>query len=56
MARRKKAASLSTLDREVADLVSSFEDGHAFPLPELGMTMADGGEPTTKPTTRKEEK
>ena len=56
MARRKKAASLSNIDREVADLVSSFDDGHAFPLPELGMTMADGGEPTTKPTARKEEK
>ena len=22
------------------------EDGHAFALPELGLTMADGGEPT----------
>jgi beta-lactamase regulating signal transducer with metallopeptidase domain len=54
--RRKKAASLSKIDREVADLVSSFDDGHAFPLPELGLTMADGGEPTTKPLTKKEVK
>ena len=42
-ARRKKAASLSKLDREVADLVASY-DGHAFNVPGLGLTMADGGE------------
>jgi uncharacterized protein YprB with RNaseH-like and TPR domain len=42
-ARRKKAAKLAALDREVADLVASY-DGHAFDLPGLGMTMADGGE------------
>ena len=51
LARRRKAAELAKLDREVADLVASFEDGHAFPLPKLGMTMADGGE-----AIRKEEK
>ena len=28
-ARRKKRAKLSQLDREVADLVASFQDGHA---------------------------
>ena len=50
-ARRRKAAELTKLDREVSDLVASFEDGHAFPLPNLGLTMADGGEPI-----RKEEK
>jgi hypothetical protein len=32
------------LDREMKDLVSSF-DGHAFDVPGLGLTMADGGEP-----------
>jgi hypothetical protein len=42
-ARRKKAAELAKLDREVADLVSSF-DGHAFNVPGLGVTMADGGQ------------
>lgn len=43
-ARRKRAASLSKLDREVADLVSAY-DGHAFQVPSLGLTMADGGQP-----------
>jgi ABC-type proline/glycine betaine transport system permease subunit len=42
-ARRKKAAELSKLVREVADLVASY-DGHAFNVPGLGVTMADGGE------------
>ena len=34
----------NALDREVKDLMSSF-DGHAFDVPGLGLTMADGGEP-----------
>lgn len=42
-ARRKKAAALSQLDREVSDLVSAY-GGHAFQVPGLGVTMADGGE------------
>ena len=42
-ARRKKGASLSKLDREVSDLVAAY-DGHAFHVPGLGVTMADGGE------------
>lgn len=42
-ARRKKRAAMSALDREVADLVSGY-DGHAFNVPGLGVTMADGGE------------
>jgi len=42
-AKRKRAAALSKLDREVADLVSA-SGGHAFPVPGLGVTMADGGE------------
>jgi hypothetical protein len=42
-ARRKKAAKLAGIDREVADLVASY-DGHTFDLPGLGLTMADGGE------------
>ena len=51
-AKRKRAHALSRIDRDVADLVASFHDGHSFQLPELGMTMADGGEPLKK----KEEK
>jgi hypothetical protein len=50
-ARRKKKAAISTLDREVTELVSSF-DGHTFNVPGLGVTMADGGEELRK----KEEK
>jgi hypothetical protein len=42
-AKRKKSAATSRLDREVSDLVASY-DGHAFHIPELGLTMADGGE------------
>jgi hypothetical protein len=43
-ARRRKRASMSQLDREVSDLVSAY-DGHAFNVPGLGVTMADGGDP-----------
>ena len=43
-AKRKKASAMSNLDREVAVLVNSYQDGHAFHLPGLGVTMADGGE------------
>jgi hypothetical protein len=35
---------MSRLDREVSDLVASFQDDHTFHLPSLGVTMADGGE------------
>jgi len=45
VARRRKAASLSRLDHEVASL---FGDGHAFQVPTLGVTMADGGEEVGK--------
>jgi len=41
-AKRQKKTALSRLDSEVADLVSSY-DGHAFHIPTLGVTMADGG-------------
>ena len=43
-AKRKKATAMSQLDREVNDLVASFQDDHTFHLPHLGVTMADGGE------------
>ena len=42
-AKRKKSAAMSKLDREVSGLVASY-DGHAFNVPGLGLTMADGGE------------
>jgi hypothetical protein len=50
-ARRKKRASMSTLDREVSDLVAAY-DGHAFHVPNLGVTMADGGDPVRKSPAR----
>ena len=43
-ARARKRAALGKLDAEVADLVASYTDGHAFDIPSLGVTMADGGE------------
>ncbi len=49
-ARRKKKAP--NLDREVAELVASFRDGHAFDVPGLGVTMADGGEDLRKKEQR----
>lgn len=51
-AKRKKVTAMSKIDREVSDLVASYEDGHTFHLPALGLTMADGGEDLGK----KEEK
>jgi len=51
-AKRKKQAALSTLDHEVSDLVASFGDGHAFHVPGLGVTMADGGEELRKEEER----
>jgi len=50
-AKRKKNAALSRLDREVADLLTSY-DGHAFHTPTLGLTMADGGEELEKKDKR----
>jgi hypothetical protein len=52
VARRRKAAAMSGIDREVADLVSTYNDGHVFQLPNLGVTMADGGEQTGKKETK----
>jgi hypothetical protein len=51
-ARHKKRAALSQLDAEVSDLVASFQDGHAFNIPSLGVTMADGGEEIGKKEER----
>jgi len=46
-ARRKKRAVAGQMDREVADLLAGY-DGHAFHVPGLGVTMADGGEELRK--------
>lgn len=51
-ARTKKRSELSKLDDEVKDLVASFRDGHAFDVPSLGLTMADGGEELKKKEER----
>ncbi|HTP33079.1 MAG TPA: hypothetical protein VMJ75_12965 [Candidatus Acidoferrales bacterium] len=52
VARRRKAAAASQIDRELAGLVSSMGDGHAFHVPTLGVTMADGGEEAGKKETK----
>jgi hypothetical protein len=51
-ARAKRRTALSKLDKEVSDLVASFNDGHAFDTPSLGLTMADGGEELGKKEER----
>jgi len=53
-ARRKKKAALAALDSEVSGLTASYGDGHAFGFPQLGLTMADGGEPVEKKEAQKE--
>ena len=50
-ARRKRRVAMSGIDGEVARLVHSF-DGHAFDVPGLGVTMADGGEEVEKKDER----
>jgi hypothetical protein len=47
-AKRRKRLEMTRLDKEVADLVASYGDGHAFDVPGLGLTMADGGEKLDK--------
>lgn len=46
--RTRKRASARAIDGEANALISSFGD-HAFDMPGLGLTMADGGEPVKKP-------
>jgi hypothetical protein len=46
-AKRRRSSAMSQIDHEVADLVASY-DGHAFNVPNLGLTMADGGDPIGK--------
>lgn len=42
---RKKRAAAAALDRELSE---SYAGGHAFHVPNLGVTMADGGEELRK--------
>ena len=51
-ARYRKRAAASALDREVAELAAEYTGGHAFNLPNLGVTMADGGEEVRKKEPR----
>ncbi|HLK47837.1 MAG TPA: hypothetical protein VKT49_06865 [Bryobacteraceae bacterium] len=51
-ARHKKRIAASALDREVSDLAETYVGGHAFNLPNLGVTMADGGEELRKKEPR----
>lgn len=46
--RSRKRAGARALNRETGALVSGLGD-HAFDMPGLGMTLADGGEPLEKP-------
>jgi uncharacterized membrane protein len=46
-ARRRKQAAADALERELA-----YIGGHAFNLPNLGVTMADGGEEVRKKEPR----
>jgi len=50
-ARRKKRAEASAFEREMAEL-TAYAGGHAFNVPGLGVTMADGGEELRKKEKR----
>lgn len=50
-ARRKKARGLASLDKELEEMLHD-EFAHSLAVPELGLTMADGGE-RVKPEAQK---
>ena len=50
-ARRKRRATMAALDTELSGLVGNY-GGHAFHIPSLGVTMADGGEPVEQKEKR----
>jgi hypothetical protein len=54
-ARRRKRVAAAGIDRAVSELLTSY-DSHAFHVPELGVTMADGGEPVDKNARTEREK
>lgn len=43
----EQRAKSTSVDREMKDMLSA--EGHAMNLPDLGWTMADGGEPVPPP-------
>jgi hypothetical protein len=49
--RRKKHRALANLDGEMKAMLQN-DFAHSLPVPELGLTMADGGEPA-KPSPKK---
>jgi len=49
-ARRKRQAAANAFERELAE---AYSGGHAFNLPNLGVTMADGGEEVRKKERQK---
>jgi hypothetical protein len=51
--RHKKTRGLANLDDEVKALLQN-DFAHSLPVPELGLTMADGGDPA-KPSPKKPE-
>lgn len=48
LARIRVRAAKRTQDRAVSGVATGF-DSHAFDVPGLGLTMADGGEPAAQP-------
>jgi hypothetical protein len=46
--RLRRRADISHLDRDVAGLMHGAFDAHVLSTPQLGLTMADGGEPVVK--------
>jgi len=54
VARTRKATS-PDVDHQVRELFANMEGSHTFSSPELGLTMADGGEPE-KPQSPKDRK
>lgn len=51
MIRRKKPHGLANIDEEMKAMLQN-DFAHRLPVPELGLTMADGGEPA-KPSAPK---
>jgi hypothetical protein len=56
MVRRRKTRELNNLDAELATLVNGGGSAHILPVPELGLTMADGGEPVEPPAIERRSK
>ena len=46
--RRRKAAEFNSLDAELNTMLGG-ASAHVLHVPELGLTMADGGQPLTQP-------